>query len=55
MTTLSILISELRLRWRLRYVEANARSALDAVDVGLPGVEGPRQTHRLLKVMCDAA
>ncbi|MFC2968078.1 sensor histidine kinase [Acidimangrovimonas pyrenivorans] len=54
-TTLSILISELRLRWRLRHVEANALSALDAVDEGLPGVEGPRQTHRLLEVMCDAA
>ncbi|WP_166504644.1 histidine kinase [Thioclava sp. IC9] len=53
-TSLSILSAELRLRWRLRQVEANALSALD------PGHErfsdiGPRQTHRLLRVMCDAA
>lgn len=54
-TSLSILTAELRLRWRLRQVEANALSALDAADERLPAIEAPRQTTRLLEVMCDAA
>ncbi|MBI1220813.1 MAG: hypothetical protein GC186_19990 [Rhodobacteraceae bacterium] len=53
-TSLSMLASEIGLRWRLRRTEANALSAIHRAGEGNPVLEGDRQTGKLLAVICEA-